>query len=125
ADLPPRAELVELPQRPRRAGLVDAWRLCFRAWSRDAASRPALLVRWPAKLLSRHALAALFGPQVRLRLEPDLHRLVLCAGKLRLAGVSAIAIAAAQRRPWLALPVSLALPLLMLHCRRMPVASAA
>lgn len=124
ADLPPRAELVELPQRPRRAGLVDAWRLCFRAWSRDAASRPALLVRWPAKLLSRHALATLFGPQVRLRRDPDLHRLMLCAGKLRLAGMSAIAIGAAQRRPWLALPISLAMPLLMLHCRRMPLATA-
>lgn len=125
-DLPPREELVALPRTselPRRASLVDAWRLCFRAWSRDAAKKPALLVRWPAKLLSRHALAGLFGPRVRLRLEPDLHRLVLCAGKLRLAGLSAIAIAAAQRRRWLALPLALGMPLLMLHCRRMPIAA--
>ncbi|HVJ61591.1 MAG TPA: acyl-CoA desaturase [Tahibacter sp.] len=125
ADLPPRDELVVLPPRPRRAGLVDAWRLCFRTWTRDVGTQPALLVRWPAKFLSRQALAALFGPNVRLRHEPQLHRLVLCAGKLRLAGISAIAIAAAQRRPWLALPVALGMPLLMLHCRRMPVAGTA
>lgn len=116
ADLPPREELVALPQPPQHAGLLDAWRLCFRSWRAGAASAD-LVVRWPARWLSRAALARLFGASVRLRRDPRRQRLTVHAGTLQASGLAAFAIAAAQRHRALAVLCAVLMPLLLLDRR--------
>lgn len=115
ADLPPREELVALPSPPPHAGLLDAWRLCFRSWR--GVPTTALLVRWPAYWLSRAALARLFGASVQLRRDPRRRRLTVCAGPLQASGLAAFAIAAAQRHRALAVLCAVLMPLLLLDRR--------